>query len=96
MLVAADQRARLIEVVQVQIDVRGLAVALEVAIDVAEPAQPVVVFVVDDVGLADQLAVVPLGLEPPALLDERFGLVGRALDRVERAPRHLTCSYHDA
>ena len=46
--------------------------AAEVAIDLAEPAQPVVVLVVDDVGLADQVAKVPLGVDPPALLEERF------------------------
>ena len=87
-LVAGELAARHVEVVQVQVDERGLARAAEVAIDVAEPAQPVVVLVVDDVGLADQLAVVALGLGPPALLDERLGLIGRALDRVERAARH--------
>ena len=42
------------------------------AIDVGEPAQPVVVLVVDDVGLRDQLAIVALGIDPPALLDERL------------------------
>ena len=87
-LVAGELRARHVEVVEVEVDERRLARAAEVAIDLAEPAQPVVVLVVDDVGLADQLAVVALGLGPPALLDERLGLIGRALDRVERAARH--------
>ena len=76
-LVAGELRARHVEVVQIEVDERRLALATEVAIDVAEPAQPVVVLVVDDVGLADQLAVVALGLDPAALLDERLGLIRR-------------------
>src|SRR6185369_13167688 len=85
----ADQlRTRHVEVVQVEVDERGFAGAAQVAVDLAEPAQPVVVLVVDDVGLADQLAVVALGVDPPALLDQRLSLIRRRLDRVERAARH--------
>jgi len=88
-VLAAELAARHVEVVQVEVDERRLAHPPEVAVDLAEPAQPVVVLVVDDVGLADQLAVVTLGVGKPALLDEGFGLIRRALDRVERATSHL-------
>src|SRR5262249_29882156 len=90
-VVVADQlRARHVEVVQIEVDERRLAGAPEVAVDLAEPAQPVVVLVVDDVGLADQIAVVALGVDPPALLDHRLGLIGRRFDRVEPARHHVT------
>ena len=91
--VAGELAARDVEVVQVEIDERRFARAAELAIDLAEPAQPVVVLVVDDVGLPDQLAVVTLGLGPPALLDQCLRLIRGRLDRVERPARHQRTTF---
>jgi hypothetical protein len=78
----------LIEVVQVQVDEPGLAAAAQVAIAVGQAAQPVVVLVVDDVGLGDQLAERALGLGVAARGHRLLRRRRRGLDRVEAAPTH--------
>jgi hypothetical protein len=85
---AREAVARQVEVVKVEIDVAGLAAALEVAVDLGQPAQPVVVLVVDDVGLRDELAVGALRLGQAALRDQPLGQRRGALDRAEAVTRH--------
>jgi hypothetical protein len=84
----AETRARQIEVVEVQVDVAGFTPAPELAIDVGQRAQPVVVLVVDDVGLAQQLAVGALGVLDPAVGHRLLGGDRGGLDALEGSTGH--------